>query len=133
MTSGRECSVHNSSSFASLFFGLFVYSQQGQFTINPAYQGISSFAWQTVANAFGLVSGLIAALLYGNIGIKVIYNNGFTDLLQFPALETKRGKWLWLACVPIYWAAAFVIAAAIPQVSNLSALLAAVCILWSDS
>ncbi len=115
--------------FFYMFFGLFVYSYQGQFTINPAYQGIASFVWQTVANSIGLVSGLIAALLYGNIGIKVFYNNVLTDLFRFPSLGTKPGKLLWIAVVPVYWGLAFIVAAAIPQVSNLSGLIAAACIL----
>lgn len=112
-----------------LFFGLFIYSYQGQFTINPAYQGISSYAWQTAANSIGLVSTLIAALLYGNIGIKVIYNNVLLELFKAPPLGTRTGKLLWIAVVPVYWGTAFVIAAAIPQVSNLSGLIAAACIL----
>lgn len=111
------------------YVGLFVYSFQGQFTFNPAYQGISSYAWQTTANAFGIVSGLIAALLYGNIGIKVIYSNVGIDLFKLPPLETPRGKWLWIFIVPAYWAIAFVIGGAIPQISNLNAILAALCIL----
>ena len=40
-----------------------------QFTLGIAYQGVSKFAWQSVGNAIGLVSALIAAGLYGNIGI----------------------------------------------------------------
>ena len=52
-----------------MMFGLFVYSFQGQFTLPLAYQGMSSFAWQTVGNALALVTGIIAAGLYGNIGI----------------------------------------------------------------
>lgn len=112
-----------------LFFGLFVYSFQGQFTINPAYQGISNYAWQTATNSIGLVSTLIAALLYGNIGIKVIYNNVLVDIFKVPALGTRSGKLLWVALVPIYWGISFIIAAAIPQVSNLSGLIAAACIL----
>lgn len=115
--------------FFYLMFGLFIYSYQGQFSINPAYQGISSYAWQTVANAIGLVSGLIAALLYGNIGIKVIYNNVLIDFFNFPSLISKKGKLLWCVVVPTYWAVAFIISAAIPQVGNLGGLIAAVCIL----
>ena len=114
---------------AYLFFGHFVYSFQGQFTINPAYQGISSYGWQTAANSVALVSALIAASLYGNIGIKVIYNNVLMEMVKFPALGTRTGKLLWVALVPIYWGLAFVIAAAIPQFSNLSGLVAAACIL----
>jgi len=104
-------------------FGLFVYSYQGQFTINPAYQGIATFVWQTVANSLGLVSSLIAALLYGNVGIKVIYSNVLTDIFHFPNLGTRPGKLLWIAVVPVYWGLAFVVDAATPQVSNLSGLM----------
>ena len=115
--------------FFYMFFGLFVYSFQGQFTINPAYQGIANFTWSVVANSLGLVSSLIAAILYGNIGIKVVYNNILIDLFKFPNLGTKAGKIRWIIVVPIYWGVAFVIAAAIPQFTNISGLVAAVCIL----
>jgi hypothetical protein len=53
--------------------------------------------------------------LYGNIGIKVAYQNIFQELLGLPPLTTKAGKLLWTAIVPIYWSIAFVLAAAIPQ------------------
>jgi len=112
-----------------LMFGLFVYSFQGQFTINPANQGISIFSWQTATNALGLVSSLIAAALYGNIGIKVVYQNIFKEMLNGPELTTRKGKILWVAMVPVYWAFAFIIASAIPQISNISGLVAAACIL----
>lgn len=54
---------------AYLMFGVFVYAFQGQYTLALAYQGMSKFAWQTVGNAIALVTGIIAAGLYGNIGI----------------------------------------------------------------
>lgn len=52
-----------------MMYGIFVYSFQGQFTLGIAYQGVSKFSWQTVGNVFGLITGIIAAGLYGNIGI----------------------------------------------------------------
>ncbi|KAL8655094.1 MAG: hypothetical protein Q9210_001115 [Variospora velana] len=112
-----------------MIFGFLIYSQQGQFAINPNYQGVSPYAWQTAVNSLALVTTLIAALLYGNIGIKVLYSNVLMDMLGFPSLAQSSGKLLWVAIVPIYWAIAFVVAAAIPSVSNLSGLIAAVCIL----
>lgn len=112
-----------------LVFGLLNYSRQGQFTINPVYQGVAPYNWQTVGNSLSLVSTLIAALLYGNIGIKVIYSNILIELFKFPSLAVKSGKLIWVVVVPIYWAIAFVIAAAIPSFSNLSGLVAAACIL----
>lgn len=85
-----------------LMFGLVVYSQRGQFTYNPANQGLPPYAWQTVTNALSLVSGLIAAVLYGNIGIKVIHQNIVEDLFGGPELNSKKGKLIWIAIVPLY-------------------------------
>lgn len=114
-----------------LIYGLFVYSQQGQFVANPANQGIadSKWVWQTVTNAVSLVGSLIAAGLYGNVGIKVVYDAFCRRILRFPSLESKFGRVIWIAAVIVYWAVAFIIAAAVPQLSSLVALVGAVCIL----
>ncbi|KAF8839246.1 hypothetical protein BDN67DRAFT_1012489 [Paxillus ammoniavirescens] len=111
-----------------MFFGLFVYSYQGQFVLNPANQGISLYSLQTATNAISLTAGLIAAALYGNIGVKVIYQNILVDLFGAPQLTVKRGKYLFAVSVIVYWALAFVIGSAVPQFSNISSLVAAVCI-----
>lgn len=112
-----------------LIFGLVMYSQQGQYVYNPANQGLSPYSWQTVTNALSLISALIAGALYGNIGIKVIYQNIIQDIFGGPALTTKKGKLMWVALVPIYWSLAYIIAAAVPQFTNISSMVAAVCIL----
>lgn len=112
-----------------IIFGLVVYAYQGQFAFNPAYQGIDPYAWQTVGNILSLLSGLIAACLYGNIGVKVLYYNLGRGLLGFPALETKKGKYIWVIFVPLYWGLAFIIGAAVPQISYLSAFVGAAMIL----
>ncbi|KAF8435462.1 transmembrane amino acid transporter protein-domain-containing protein [Boletus edulis BED1] len=111
-----------------MFFGLFVYTYQGQFVINPANQGISLYSLQTATNVISLVAGLIAAALYGNIGVKVIYQNVLMELFHAPPLTVKSGKYLFAVSVIVYWALAFVVGSAVPQFSNLSALVAAVCI-----
>ncbi|KAH0835432.1 transmembrane amino acid transporter protein-domain-containing protein [Lanmaoa asiatica] len=111
-----------------MFFGLFVYSYQGQFVLNPANQGISLYSLQTATNAISLVAALIAAALYGNIGIKVIYQSILVELFRAPPLTVKSGKYLFAASAIIYWALAFIIGSAIPQITNLSALIAAICI-----
>ncbi|KAF2451894.1 hypothetical protein P171DRAFT_515817 [Karstenula rhodostoma CBS 690.94] len=111
--------------------GMVVYSAQGQFTYPLAYQGIpsSAYSWQTFGNAVSYVSALIAMALYGNIGIKVIYASVLQDILNFPPLDQKTGKILWVIIVPIYWGLAFVVAAAVPQIANLVALVGALCIM----
>jgi hypothetical protein len=53
-----------------MFYGLFMYGFQGQYSINPSYLGIGQYNLQTAGNVFAMVSAVIAAALYGNIGIK---------------------------------------------------------------
>lgn len=98
-----------------LIYGCFVYHYQGQYSYNPSYQGVSIYSWQTVGNMISLVAALIAAGLYGNIGVKVIYNNVFMDLFRVPPLTTRLGKVIYACLVPIFWIIAFIIAAAIPD------------------
>ncbi|THU92102.1 hypothetical protein K435DRAFT_758442 [Dendrothele bispora CBS 962.96] len=112
-----------------LMYGLFVYSFQGQFTLPLAFQGVSKQSWQDVGNVLGLITGLIAAGLYGNIGIKVAYYNIVEDWFNGPPLMSRKGRYIWTIMVVVYWAVAFVIASAIPQVQTISGLVAAVCIM----
>lgn len=112
-----------------VFYGMFVYGMQGQFTNSISYQGITPYGVATANNIMQIFSSLIAAALYGNIGIKVLYANIGRTLLKFPALESTKGKLLWVGLTPAYWIAAFAVASSIPQFTNLSGLVAAVCIL----
>jgi hypothetical protein len=114
---------------AYLMYGLFVYAFQGQFTLPLAYQGVSKQSWQDVGNVFALLSGIIAAGLYGNIGIKVAYYNIIEDWFKGPPLVSRAGRFIWSIMVICYWSLAFVVGSAIPQVASISALVAAVCIM----
>jgi hypothetical protein len=116
--------------FIYLMYGLFMYAYQGQFVVNPANQGINPYGWQTALNIISLVSALIAAALYGNVGIKVLYNGFLKQIFtSLPELETKKGRIVWTFLVIIYWAFAYVVASAIPQFSTLVSLVGALCIL----
>ncbi|KNZ72606.1 N amino acid transport system protein [Termitomyces sp. J132] len=110
---------------AYLLYGAFIYAFQGQFTLGLAYQGLSIFSWQTVCNALSLVTGLIAAGLYGNI--EVIYINIVEGWLNGPHLLSRTGRLVWTLVV--YWSLAFVIGSAIPQIQTISALIAAIAIM----
>ena len=57
-----------------LFYGVFIYCYQGQYTLPVAYQGVSKYAWQTIGNSIALITGAVASGLYGNIGLKVVYS-----------------------------------------------------------
>lgn len=98
-----------------LIYGCYVYHFQGQYSFNPSYQGVSIYGWQTAGNMISLLAALIAAGLYGNIGIKVLYNNILLDIFNAPPLTTSKGKIIYASIVPIWWSVAFVIAAAIPD------------------
>ena len=112
-----------------MVYGVYCYALQGQYVYTVSYQGVSPYAWQTFGNVLGLITGLLAACLYGNIGIKVLYNNVGRDLLHFPILESRKGKWIWVVFVPLYWIVALILGASIPQVSNFQGFVGAACIL----
>lgn len=108
-----------------LCYGSFVYYYQGQYAYQNAYQGVSNYPLQTVGNMLAVSSGIIAAGLYGNIGIKVMYNNVFIDIFGAPPLDSRNGKIMWSIIVPIYWSIAFILAAAIPDFAGLVSVVAA--------
>jgi hypothetical protein len=115
--------------FWYMFYGLFIYGYQGQYVINPSYLGISKYSLQTAGNVFAMVSAVIAAALYGNIGIKVIYNNVLVEIFRAPPLTVRGGKIAFGLLIPLYWGAAFVLAAGIPNFSGLTGVVSAFCIL----
>ncbi|POY72763.1 hypothetical protein BMF94_4170 [Rhodotorula taiwanensis] len=111
-----------------LMYGIYVYAMQGQFTLALAYQGVSKYAWQTVGNVLALITGAIAAALYGNIGLKVLYINIVEGIFKGPPLMSKKGRLVWGVSVIFFWGAAFAIGSGIPSVGTLSGLVAAICI-----
>ena len=100
-----------------LINGMVVYSAQGQFTFNPAYQGKSekftpeeasyvsnrfvtgipnsAYRFQTLGNAINLIAAVVAGLLYANIGLKVFYSAVLHDVLHLPPLTHRTGKMVW--------------------------------------
>ncbi|KAK7012204.1 aa-trans domain-containing protein [Favolaschia claudopus] len=114
---------------AYVLYGAFVYSQQGQFVLPLAYQGVSRYALQTFGNVISLISGIIAAGLYGNIGIKVVYHNVIEDWFHGPPVMSSKGRYIWSTMVCSYWALAFIVGSAIPQVQTINGLIGAVAIM----
>jgi len=111
-----------------MMYGVFWYCYQGQYTQANSFQGLSPYAWQTTCNVLNMITGMIAATLYGNIGIKVAYINIVEDMLNGPSLVSKKGRILWTILVPVYWAVAFVIGSAVPALGAMTGLIGAVCI-----
>lgn len=57
--------------------------------------------------------------------MKVFYNNVLMDMFKAPMLNTKGGKLLYAAMVPLWWTTAFIIAAAIPDFFGFNAVISA--------
>lgn len=110
-----------------MIYGCYTYYYFGQYSNQIAYQALGPYVWQTVCNMIGVFSGIIAATLYGNIGIKVIYNNVLVELFSAPPLQSKKGRIIWIVLVPLYWSLAFILAASIPDFFGLTTVTAAVC------
>lgn len=79
-----------------MLYGLFIYGYQGQYVQNPSYLGISPYNWSTVGNSLAMVTAVIAAALYGNIGLKgksmceTIIQTFFSFLLCHSCLQQYR-------------------------------------------
>ncbi|SPC65867.1 related to neutral amino acid permease [Ustilago sp. UG-2017b] len=79
------CSVY-------LIYANVVYAFQGQYVLGQSYNGIAKYSFQTVCNMLAILSGTIAAALYGNVGLKVIYVNTVQTFFKGPALNSPRGR-----------------------------------------
>jgi hypothetical protein len=121
-----------------IFFGVFVYSYFGQYSASAIYQVINPQGLRTLNNVLNLLTGFIACgesspiseissqiasnmliVLYFHVGMKTVYIEVFQEALNFPPIASNRGKWMWFALGPIYWAIAFVIAAAVPNLNGI--------------
>jgi len=100
-------------------FGLYIYSQQGQFTYIPAVQGIGSYVPRTVGNSLNIVVHVVAAAMYGNVCLKSLYYPIVVDRLHGPRLESPRGHLVWSLMAAGVWIGAFLIASAIPNFGDL--------------
>ena len=103
-----------------IFYGLYVYSFQGQFTLAVAFQGVSKYSWQTVGNVLHLISAVIAGGLYGNIGLKILYVNVVERFLKGPPLLTMKGRFCWSALVIMFWWVGFIIVSTVQRFTLLS-------------
>ncbi|KAJ7205342.1 transmembrane amino acid transporter protein-domain-containing protein [Mycena haematopus] len=108
-----------------LMYGITMYALEGQFVQAQSYTGLSPYSGQTICNVIGIITGTIAAGLYGNIGLKVIYRLVVETLFKGPGLMTGRGRITWSCLVIVYWSVAFILGSAIPSVGALTGLLAA--------
>jgi hypothetical protein len=110
-------------------FGVVFYSEQGQFVDYFPQFGIYNLAARQACNAFSLITGIVAAVMYGNTGMKVVYFQVIEDLLDGPKLGTRKGTFTWVAFVIFFWWLAYIIAQAVPDIGDLVGIVGALCIM----
>ncbi len=72
---------------------------------------------------------IIAAVLYGNIGIKVFYENVLRTYFKAPSMLSTKGRIIFSVTVVLYWFLAWVIAVGIPFLGALITLVGSLFIL----
>lgn len=76
-----------------------------------------------------LFTGTVAAVMYGNVGLKVVYYQIVVDMLKGPQITTRKGTILWSVMVVAYWWIAFVIGGSVPNIQSIVGIVGALCIL----
>lgn len=71
------------------------------------------------AQAPSPLTDVLYLVLYFNIGMKTVYIEVFQEILHFPPIVTKRGRWMWFALGPVYWVLAWVVATAVPNLNGI--------------
>ena len=112
-----------------VFFGCFVYSHYGQYSASNIGNVIQPLHLQQVNNVITLITSAIACLMYMNIGMKTVYIEVFQEVFHFPEITTKRGRWYWYMLGPIYWALAFIVGTAVPNINGISGIVSSLLIL----
>lgn len=107
----------------------FVYAFQGQYTNILPTVNISSTIFQGVTNILGLVCVCVIAILYAHIGCKVFYRNILRGYFKAPSLTSSKSTIYWCLTVIGYFALAWVLGSAIPNITDLNTIVGAACIL----
>ncbi|GMK56337.1 hypothetical protein CspeluHIS016_0301770 [Cutaneotrichosporon spelunceum] len=112
-----------------MLFGMYVYSYQGQYTNILPTVNIDSVLFQGLTNILGLICVTIIAVMYSHIGAKVFYRNVMRGYFKAPSLTSSKSTLYWSAVVCGYWAVAWVIGSAVPNITDLNTVVGAACIL----
>lgn len=103
-----------------VFFGAFVYTYIGQYSVSTISQVVNPYSVQVATNALSLLTSFLAVFLYFNIGMKVVYLHICQEIFKMPAISTKRGYMFWLILGPLYWIVAWVVSMSVPNFGGLT-------------
>lgn len=102
-----------------MLFGLICYSRQGQYSSVLPNINFDNDALILVNNVISLATMMVGCILYGNIGVKLFYENVLRAYFKAPLLVSTKGRWLWTLTVCAYWALAWTIGSAVPNITAL--------------
>lgn len=106
-----------------VFFGAFVYTYIGQYSVSTISQVVNPLSVQVATNVLSLMTAFLAVFLYFNIGMKVVYLHICQEIFKMPAISTKRGYMFWLILGPMYWIFAWIVAMSVPNFGGLTSVI----------
>jgi len=106
-----------------VFFGVFVYTYIGQYSITNITQVVSPKGLQVTSNILALITGYLAIFLYFHIGMKTVYLEVGQQLFGLPPISERKGYYLWLGLGPVYWILAMILAVSVPNFTSITNLI----------
>lgn len=113
-----------------MLFGLICYLKQGQYSSILPGLDFQNNRLILANNIIGLISTMVAAVLYSNIGVKVFYENVLRAYFKAPPMmASAKSRLLWSVSVIAYWVVAWILGSAIPNLVALITLVGSAFIL----
>lgn len=112
-----------------MFFGLFAYSMQGQYSAIVPSVNIASLIFQIITNILGCFVSIAISTLYAHVGCKLAYRVVLRGYFRAPSLSSKRSSAYWGATVVVYFCLAWAVGSAIPNITDINVIVGAACAL----
>lgn len=112
-----------------MFFGLFGYSMQGQYSAILPTVNMANRVFQGVTNGIGILCVFAISTLYAHVGCKLVYRVIMRGYFRAPSLTSRKSTLYWCLTVLCYWAIAWALGSAIPNITDLNIVVGAACAL----
>lgn len=86
-----------------MLFGIVDYSFQGNYASILPTLDFDNYPLIIGTNTLSIYSTIVAAVLYGNIGCKVFYENVLRAYFKVPSMLSKQGRVIFSVTVFMYW------------------------------
>jgi hypothetical protein len=113
---------------AYMIYGVMLYAVQGPYVANPGTQGINNYAWQTTFNSISVFTSWVAAVMYGQISVRVAYS-WLHRWFGMPPVSSRNGTICWIIIANTLWWTAYIIGMALPQIGDLTSIITSFCVI----